>query len=208
MPSPFKYELTRLSATHEAIADWLIANPGKGQMERCAAHFGYTRAWLSTLIHQDAFQAMLQAKQGVAFEQVVIPLREKIAGVAHRGVEKLGEILEETQDSRLVADITRDSLKQLGYGASTAGPVIDNSVHNTMVVNSDALAAARERRSQHYRRDSLESPSQPQSPESEAQTLGLSHDQGATMGEARDRRADVVNVEAPVYRDEETGGEV
>jgi hypothetical protein len=210
MGDTFKYELLDLSNTHNAIADWLIANPGKGQIGRCAAHFGYTRSWLSTLIHQDAFQAMLKHKQGETYQAVIIPLHEKLAGVAHRGVERLGEVLESTTDERLVREITRDSLQALGYGASARGPAvhIDQSTHNTLNVDSAALAAARERRSQHYRSTALESPSQPPEPSPRAAPAELSHHQEAPMGETRDVRAEHVNGEAPVYRDPKTWGEV
>ena len=210
MASNFQYELTRLSATHEAIADWLIANPGKGQMGKCAAAFQYSRAWLSTLIHQDAFQAMLKHKQGMAFEQVVIPLHEKLAGVAHAGVEKLGEIVEKTDDERLVREITRDSLAALGYGANAKGAhiTVDQSTHNTLNVDSDALATARERRSQHYGVPAIESPSQPESGPSTVEAAQLSHNQESPVGEGSDLRSEHVNVPAPVYRDAETGSKV
>ena len=210
MGSPFKYELTNLSNTHNAIADWLIANPGKGQMGRCAAVFGITRAWLSTLVNQDAFQAMLKHKQGQAFEAVVIPLHEKIAGVAHAGVEKLGEIIDKTDDERLVREITRDSLQQLGYGASTRGPAvhIDQSTHNTLHVDSEALAAARARRSQHHGGQALESPSKPPDPGPKIEPAQLPASEESSLGETREVRAEHVYSPTPVYRDEETGGEV
>jgi hypothetical protein len=207
MPSPFKYELLELSNTHSAIADWLIANPGKGQLGRCAAVFGYTQAWLSTLIHQDAFQAMLKHKQGLAFEQVVIPLHEKLSGIAHRGVEKLGEIIEETKDERLVREITKDSLQALGYGANTKGPsvFIDQSTHNSLTVNSDALAEARQRRSQHFGSHILESTSKPSDPIPETETAQLPDHQEPAVGETRDLRPEHVNVSAPFHGDEEAG---
>ena len=210
MATNFKYELLDLSNTHSAIADWLIANPGKGQLGKCAAVFDYTRSWLSTLIHQDAFQAMLKHKQGVAFQEVIIPLHEKIAGVAHAGIEKLGEILETTQDERLVREITRDSLQNLGYGASTKGPTvqIDASTHNTLNVNSDALAEARQRRSQHYGAKALESPNKPLEPGLKAEAPQLPHNQEPGLGEARDLRSEHVNSPTAVYRDSEDGCEI
>ena len=210
MASNFKYELLHLSNTHNSIADWLIANPGKGQMGKCAAVFEISRAWLSTLIHQDAFQAMLKHKQGKAFEEVVIPLHEKIAGVAHASIEKLGEIVETTQDERLVREIARDTMGSLGYGPSTRPPavLVDNSTHNTLNVDSSALAEARERRSQKYGVPAIESSSESVEPSPEAQTPQLSHNQEPGMGEASDLRAEHVNSPAPVYRDSESGSEV
>lgn len=210
MPTPFKYELLDLSNTHNAIADWLIANPGKGQLGACAAAFGYTRSWLSTLIHQDAFQALLKHKQGAAFEEVVIPLHEKMAGVAHRGVEKLGEIMETTNDHRLVRETTKDMLASLGYGANAkGGPVtINNNTQNNLTVNQPALAEARARQSQHFRSQTLESPSKPQGPAVEAQAAELPASEESEMGEARDLRSLHVDGQAPVHGDAEEGSPV
>jgi len=208
MSTIFKYELLDLSNTHNAIADWLIANPGKGQLGRAAAHFGYTRAWLSTLIHQDAFQAMLKHKQGKTFEQVIIPLQEKIAGLAHAGVEKLGEIVDKTNDERLIREITRDAVQSLGYGASTAPAInIDNSTHNILNVDSAALAEARKRRSQHHGA-AIESSSQPPQPSPENQAALVSLDQETQLGETRDIRSEHVHSSPPVYGNSEGGGKV
>ena len=210
MPHKFKYELLNISNTHEAIADWLIANPGKGQMGRCAAVFDISRSWLSTLIHQDAFEAMLKAKQGVVFQSVVIPLREKLVGVAHAGIEKIGEIVDTSDDERLIHDITKTSLAALGYGPSKTGQsvTIDNSTHNTLNVDSAALAEARARRSQHYRSPALESQPQSQEPEVKAQAAQLPHSQELSVGEGSDLRSEHVNSPPPVYGDEEAGGEI
>jgi len=86
-----RVQLGRLSITHEAIMDWLISNPGRGQMGRCAIHFGFTRAWLSSMVHSDAFQAKLRDKQDVMFTGTVIPLRDQMNGVAQRAIERLGQ---------------------------------------------------------------------------------------------------------------------
>jgi len=207
----FHYELLDLSNTHNSIADWLIANPGKGQMGLCALKFGYSRAWLSTLIHQDAFQAMLKHKQGETFEKVIIPLHDKIAGVAHAGIEKLGEIMENTKDERLVRDITRDSLQSLGYGASTRAPgvVIDQSTHNTLNIDAAALAEARRRRSQHHHQGvDLESPAQPPLPSPKNQAALVSLNQELELGSSCDVRAEHVYGPAEVHREPESGSEV
>lgn len=204
---PYRYQLTRLSVTHNAIADWLIANPGKGQLQECATVFEITPSWLSTLIHSDAFRAMLLIKQGEVFEEVVIPLREKISGVAHRSVEKLGEILESTNDHRLVKEIGKDMLNSLGYGANAKAAVHTGDVHNHLTVSPDNLEAARARRSQHYRSE-LESPAESETPALEAPAPELPDDTEVDLGEARDVRSGHVNSSQTIYRDAQEGSEV
>ncbi len=208
MTSPWKYELMDLSNTHNSVADWLIANPGKGQMGACAVHFGYTPSWLSTLVHQDAFQALLKIKQGDVFEEVIIPLHEKMSGVAHRSVEKMGEILETTNDHRLIKEIGKDMLSALGYGASRAGPsTIINNTQNNLTVNADELAAARQRQSKHYGRDG-ESLIESDNAAPQDSPLRLSSGEEVEVGEASELRAGLVNSGTAVQGDTEEGGEV
>ncbi len=204
---PYHYQLTNISVTQNAIADWLIANPGKGQNAECASAFNITQSWLSTLLGTDAFRAMMLIKQGAVFEEVVIPLREKISGVAHRSIEKMGEILDNTNDERLVREIGKDMLNSLGYGANAKGPVHIGDVHNTLTVSPENLAAARERQSKHYRRE-LESPAESEPLALEAEATELPYDPEADVGEARDIRASHVNRSKEVHRDTEEGGEV
>jgi hypothetical protein len=209
MTAPANYELTRISVTHNAIADWLIANPGKGQMQKCAAVFEITPAWLSTLVHQDAFKALLKVKQGTAFEEVVIPLRHKMMGVAHRSVERLGEIVETTKDDRLVREIAKDMSQNLGFSPSLKGPTvnIDNSTNNHLTVNQEALAKAREKQSKHYGRH-LENSTEPRALPPSEQTEELPNNREFAMVEASDLRAECVNSSEELYGVAEEGGEV
>jgi len=146
-PEQKHYQVGRLSITHEAIIDWLVANPGKGQKGRCAEVFGITQAWLSTLIHSDAFQAVLREKQDVEYQLNVVPLKDKITAVAHEAVEKLGESVSLTNDPKLLLDISDKMLHRLGYAPKVGiatGDTINNTQNNTYNVSPDLLAKARE----------------------------------------------------------------
>ncbi len=194
----FNYEIRKLTVNHNAIADWLIANPGKAQQRKCAEQFDITESWLSTLINQDAFQSLLKHKQESVFDQVVIPLQDKIAGVAHASVEKLGKVLDDTNDGRLVKDIGDSMLKALGYGGQKAGPsFVFNNQTNHLTVNQDALAEARQRQSQHYGR-TLESPSNTAESTPQIETSELQDDRKLEVGEARELRSKHVNSGTPV----------
>ena len=193
----FNYEIKKLTVNHNAIADWLIAHPGKGQQKPCAQQFGITESWLSTLINQDAFQSLLKVKQDEVFQQVIIPLQDKIAGVAHASVEKLGTILDETKDGRLVKDIADSALKALGYGGQKTASLIINNTQNNLTVNQDALAEARQRQSQHYGR-TLESPSNTAESTPQIETPELQDNRKLEVGEARELRSKHVNSGAEV----------
>lgn len=143
-----RVQLGRLSITHEAVMDWLLVNPGKGQMKLCAEYFGFSRAWLSSMLHSDAFQAKLRDKQEMAYVENIIPIRDQINGVAQLALEKLGEKIEDTEDGKFLLDTADKMLHKLGYAPKvdhnpSAGNT-NNTQNNFYGVNPELLAQARE----------------------------------------------------------------
>ena len=55
-------DLKKISYTHDAIIDAIIASPGVSQGE-LAKEFGYTQTWLSIMIGSDAFQSRLTERK-------------------------------------------------------------------------------------------------------------------------------------------------
>jgi hypothetical protein len=142
-------QVKSLTIRHEAIMDYLMVNPTV-QLGVVAAHFKVSAAWLSVIVHSDAFQSKLREKSDEMFGATVIPLREKILGLAHVGVEKLGVALENASpvsDKQFIADTTDSILKNLGYSPKSAPSDSGNvNVQNNFIsVGSDALASAREK---------------------------------------------------------------
>jgi len=125
----------------------ILANPMLTQGEVAMA-LGYTESWVSMIINSDAFQQELKERDDQIFEEVVIPLRKKLEGVAHRAVERLGERLEdEDAEGNFILSVADKMLHRLGY-APTKGPtvVMDNSApmqNNFYSVDTNVLAAAR-----------------------------------------------------------------
>lgn len=145
-------EIKKVSVRHEAIMEYMLINPA-APLREVAQHFDVTQAWLSTIIHSDAFQAKLAEKKGDLFSATIVPLREKILGVAHMGVEKLGEAMEHASpisDKDFIADTTDNILKNLGYTpkSAPAGALPMNQQNNYYVVDSNTLAQARARMQQ------------------------------------------------------------
>ena len=63
-------QIQKMSARHEAILQFMIANPTM-KMSKVAAHFGVTGAWLSTIIWSDAFQNQLARRHDELFDVAV-----------------------------------------------------------------------------------------------------------------------------------------
>jgi hypothetical protein len=88
-------QIDRISYTHDAVIDFIIANPQASQ-GHIASTFGYTQAWMSTIINSDAFQARLRSRRGeVVDPALVATINDRFRGVLARSLERLAEKLEE-----------------------------------------------------------------------------------------------------------------
>lgn len=109
--------IAKLSHMHIGIMDYMVANPqvSKGQV---AAHFGVTRTWLSIVINSHAFQDMLKQRQDQFFGAVVVPLREKMIGVADQALDRLAEKIE-VMESAEALETADKLLHRLGFAPNT-----------------------------------------------------------------------------------------
>lgn len=146
-------EIKQLRYTHEAIADFLIANPMASQGD-VARFFEYSEPWLSQIIHSDAFQAYyrrLAQERGVI---AVHSLPDKISGLAALALEKATDRLASgTASESFINDTMETTLKALGYLGSGNGS--NNGAgapqqHMHVHVDAEALAEARERAARRY----------------------------------------------------------
>lgn len=148
LPAP-RPELKNISHVHEAVLNWMIANPQR-KLSDCAREFGYTQSWLSTMIHSSLFQAALKEKQDKLFSGLSSTLTEKLAAGADIGVTKLVEKLETSEDPKFIKETTTMMLEKLGFGAQTrvagAGTVNNGPVQqNFYMATPDDLQQARGR---------------------------------------------------------------
>lgn len=126
--------IARVSYTHDAMIDLLIANPSITN-NALAEAFGYTPAWVSRIKNSDAFQNRLAARKADLVDpELTLTIEEKLAHVAHRGLDILAEKLEGPasiipMDTAMRA--VEISSRALGYGARGAG---QTNVQNNFVV--------------------------------------------------------------------------
>lgn len=113
--------VARVSYTHDAMIDLLIANPGISQNE-LAKHFGYTAAWISRIRNSDAFLARLaERKADIVDPTIIATVEEKFRAVASKSLDIILEKLElpvANFDQALAAATIAG--KALGYGARQA----------------------------------------------------------------------------------------
>lgn len=116
-----KVQVLRLSNRHEAILEYMIANPTR-KLGEVAAEFDVTPAWLSVLIHSDTFQEQLRKKRDEVFHPAALTLQERLTGMAHLALDKLGEEIDNGKVSpALLLETSNSVLDRLGYGTKPAG---------------------------------------------------------------------------------------
>lgn len=154
-------QINKLAPKHHAIMDYMLANP-QMKLKHVAEHFGVTQAWLSTIIHSECFQSLLSKKHEEIFKTTIIPLKDKIAGLAHRTVERLSDKVEVIEDPKALKDIGELALKSLGYGVKTNIQAGDNANIMLGEANVNIIKQARDNM---LRRQSSPAPLPPKDPE-------------------------------------------
>lgn len=140
-------QIQTLKPRHVAIADWLIAHPD-GTLGQCARELGYTQTWISIIVNSDAFKQFLARRQESYFDERIVPLRDKVVGVAHRAVERLAEHVEVSGDPNFLLATADKTLHRLGYAPTASQPPAPQgqvNIQNNYYTDKETLARARER---------------------------------------------------------------
>lgn len=114
--SPIK----KLSNLHEALADYMLVNPGATYREM-GAHFGYQISWLCTVVNSDMFQAYFAKRRQEVGVFIAASLPKKLEAAAHLAVEKVIGVLERTEDAELILDSFDKVLHRYGYAPNAKG---------------------------------------------------------------------------------------
>jgi hypothetical protein len=133
-PKPLKPSIQKINYSHDGMINIILANRGISQ-NALAAHFGYTAAWVSTVMASDAFQARL-AERAAEIEDPVLraSIEDNLKGLVSRSMEILKEKLSAPVSSipdNLALRTLELSTRALGFGAreSTVNVTV-NQVEN------------------------------------------------------------------------------
>lgn len=147
-------ELQKLSVKHDAIMQWLIANP-QLSLSTCAIQFGITQAWLSTVIHSDIFQSKYRELLQGQYDERILPLRDKLVGVTARALDRVSEKLDTCEDPELLLDVASKGLKALGFGGGPKVAIQNNfgAPAFRSAVTPEELARARSTYDEHCKKN-------------------------------------------------------
>lgn len=83
--------IAKLRYSHEAMVDLIVQNPGISQND-LATLFGYSPAWVSTVMSSDAFRARLAERRAQLVDpEVALTLRERFEALARQSLRVLQE---------------------------------------------------------------------------------------------------------------------
>lgn len=120
-------QIQKVSITHDAIIDVLVARPDLSQRQ-LAAMFGYTPTGIGIIVRSDAFKARLQARK----DELVDPLikqsiEDRFADLAHASLDILQEKLATSADPKLALAALDAAQKGLGFGARNTAVINNNN---------------------------------------------------------------------------------
>ena len=116
-------QLTKIRYSHDAMIDIIVENPWVHQ-NHLASHFGYSPAWISTVMATDMFKAKLaQRREEVVDPALKASLEERFRGVVETSLRVLHEKLSQpVVPDNLVLRAVELGAKALGLGGHAAPP--------------------------------------------------------------------------------------
>ena len=136
-------EPNKLSLTHEAIIDWILVNPEK-KLKECAATFGYSQSWLSSIINSGAFQAKLAERRLEISSAVALTIPDKLSAITHVALDNIAAHIEKNPDPEFSLKVLQKGMEGLGMGAKANGaPLLQQNQMNIYLGTKEDLAAAR-----------------------------------------------------------------
>lgn len=138
--APSRGAIAKLSYTHDAMVDLIIANPIISQND-LAARFGYSAAWVSQVISSDAFQARLAERTKDLVDPTLrATVEDRFRGLVLRSLEILQHKLNgpaNTIPDGLALRSLELSSRALGYGAKVEPKVEINVETHLEVLGSN-----------------------------------------------------------------------
>lgn len=130
-----------LSAFHEALADYILMNPGATLREK-SLYFGYSIGWLCKIENTDMFRAYLAKRRKEVEVVIADALPEKLAAAAHLATERVIEVLETTNDNATILDAFDSVMHRYGYAPKGAQPGVGGVNQQGNIQNNFYLSAA------------------------------------------------------------------
>jgi hypothetical protein len=140
------FQLQELNHRHMAICDYLLKYPS-ARLREVAEAVGMTSAWVSTVTNSELFRNYMMERHREIGGSISASLHEKVHGVAHASVEKLGKMVDESTDPDFILSVADRAMHRLGMGPEKKAAVQLNTfnapVQQNTTLDPQVLADAR-----------------------------------------------------------------
>lgn len=118
-PAPTMGLLKKVSYTHDAMIDLIIARHGDISQNELAQTFGYTAAWISNILASDSFQARLALRKNELVDPGIrLDVENGFKALVLRSIELLHEKLAQPNvGANTILRTLEISSRAAGYGA-------------------------------------------------------------------------------------------
>lgn len=137
-----KPPITRIKNVHDAMIDWIIANPTAKNSE-LAEFFGYSAVYTARLTCSDIFQARLQERKAEVVNPVLTAsIEDRINGLLALSLDVVETELERSRNPSLAMKSMETLVRAGKYGAK---PLVNvNNVQNYIAVVPQKAQTAEE----------------------------------------------------------------
>ena len=139
-------QIQRVSHRHEAIIDFLLANPEVKDLHALCKMLNVSRSWLSIVMRSDAFRAAYTKRRDEYNQELAEGVQRKLFDTTLKALDKINNALEQDDlDPRYALDVADKTTNKLGFGAQKGNsPIVEVHQHNNQPVDKSLLKGARE----------------------------------------------------------------
>lgn len=143
--------LKKISYTHDALIDLMIAHPEYTQ-NQLAATFGYSASWISNIFASDAFKARAaERRKEIVDPALMAEVESRFEGLVRRSLAILEEKLNAPAaavSDQLALRTLEIAAKAKGYGARETPVVVNNVTNHLEVLGSNLTNLLRRKRAE------------------------------------------------------------
>jgi hypothetical protein len=138
-------QIAKVSHRHEAIIDWLMANPHEKNLQKLCDEINVSRSWLSVVMNSDAFLERMAQRRAKVNDELAAKITTKTLTVANKALDRLNETLtEEDLNPNFVAKTTLGILELLRPAKQAVTSTRELTRETTRMVDRGVLVTARE----------------------------------------------------------------
>lgn len=149
-----EYQVKNMREKHRELLRHIVADPAQSNKE-LAQKIRVTPGWVSIVRNSDVFKAIMERVQEDMDVQLSHGIVDQLGGVASQTIERLHELVPQSNDIKELTDVMDSALDRLGYSPKRGAPSVtinqQNNQQNTYgMVPQSVLEEVQEKMGKKY----------------------------------------------------------